>query len=317
MKVDESKQDISKVYLFNSDRPFHYFAGGEKNFAHGHEKEFKIKTAAYELVLCAAGRLSIMENEATTTLKPTEYYLIPAETVVKIQPAGDHGRFYWFQFLPKDDQRQLDFSEIDHQLVDRQKLSELANNVILPAHYHVHDAAKIETACQEALLKSRVNYYTDAVISYTVTQLLLEIANDFLMGLHQLTMSNPRAVEIISWVQENLDSQLTVQMIADHFGMNYRYVSRLIKKETGMTAANLIIQKKIDIARNLLLNSNLPLKVIANQAYFNDVKYFMRIFKKRVGLTPTQFRQQYMVDFLLNDTKTRHEQDRHGQGERG
>ena len=72
-----------------------------------------------------------------------------------------------------------------------------------------------------------------------------------------------------------------------------------------MTASNLIIQKKIEIACDLLLHSNLPLKVIADRAYFNDEKYFLRIFKKRVGQTPTQYRQQYMSDFLLNDTKTR------------
>lgn len=72
-----------------------------------------------------------------------------------------------------------------------------------------------------------------------------------------------------------------------------------------MTASRLILQKKLDIACGLLLKSNLPLKLIADQAYFNDEKYFLRCFKKQLGQTPTQYRQQYMDDFLLNDTRTR------------
>ena len=72
---------------------------------------------------------------------------------------------------------------------------------------------------------------------------MLEITNDFITGLHHLTRANLKATEIIDWLSSHLDADLTVRGLADHFEMNYRYVSRLIKKETRMTASRLILQK--------------------------------------------------------------------------
>ena len=177
--------------------------------------------------------------------------------------------------------------------------------MILPQYYQIREFNRINTMCLQTLLLIRGNYYTEALPSYAITELMLEIINDFITGLHHLTRANPKATEIIDWLSSHLDADLTVRGLADHFEMNYRYVSRLIKKETGMTASRLILQKKLDIACGLLLKSNLPLKLIVDQSYFNDEKYFLRCFKKQLGQMPTQYRQQYMDDFLLNDTRTR------------
>ncbi|EGS36127.1 transcriptional regulator, AraC family [Limosilactobacillus oris F0423] len=207
--------------------------------------------------------------------------------------------------FPKDSEERVAYQHVADAIRDRYDLGRLANNVILPQYYQIREFNRINTMCLQTLLLIRGNYYTEALPSYAITELMLEITNDFITGLHHLTRANPKATEIIDWLSSHLDADLTVRGLADHFEMNYRYVSRLIKKETGMTASRLILQKKLDIACGLLLKSNLPLKLIADQAYFNDEKYFLRCFKKQLGQTPTQYRQQYMDDFLLNDTRTR------------
>ena len=190
---------------------------------------------------------------------------------------------YWIQFFPKDSEERVAYQHVADAIRDRYDLGRLANNVILPQYYQIREFNRINTMCLQTLLLIRGNYYTEALPSYAITELMLEITNDFITGLHHLTRANPKATEIIDWLSSHLDADLTVRGLADHFEMNYRYVSRLIKKETGMTASRLILQKKLDIACGLLLKSNLPLKLIADQSYFNDEKYFLRCFKKAAG----------------------------------
>lgn len=302
MEVDKSN---IQVYLFNSDRPFHHYASGQLTVKKGTQYESDDRIAAYELLVCSVGKCQLITNQQVHQLKRGSCLVVEPQTSIQVISESPQVDLYWFQFLPKDDRELVDFQDVQAATRNRQQLSRLVNNVIIPEEYQVREFNRINTACLQALLLIKGNYYTDALPSYVVTELMLQITNDFIASLNHLTRTNPRAVEIIDWLGDHLDEKLTVRKLADHFGMNYRYVSRLIKKETGVTASNLIIQKKIEIACDLLLHSNLPLKVIADRAYFNDEKYFLRIFKKRVGQTPTQYRQQYMSDFLLNDTKTR------------
>lgn len=302
MEVDKSNM---QVYLFNSDRPFHHYASGEITVKKGEHREENDQLSAYELLICASGQGQLVADDRTWQLAKGTCVITPPRTKFELVGQASRTELYWFQFLPKDDRQLVDYQQVRTGIHNRQNLSRLVNNVIIPEQYQLREFNHINTSCLQTLLLVKGNYYTDALPSYAITELMLEITNDFVTGLHHLTRANPRAVEIITWLEENLDTTLTVRKLADHFGMNYRYVSRLIKKETGLTASNLIIQKKLEIACDLLLKSNLPLKVIADRSYFNDEKYFLRIFKKRIGQTPTQYRQQYMSDFLLNDTKTR------------
>lgn len=152
---------------------------------------------------------------------------------------------YWIQFFPKDSEERVAYQHVADAIRDRYDLGRLANNVILPQYYQIREFNRINTMCLQTLLLIRGNYYTEALPSYAITELMLEITNDFITGLHHLTRANPKATEIIDWLSSHLDADLTVRGLADHFEMNYRYVSRLIKKETGMTASRLILQKKI------------------------------------------------------------------------
>lgn len=302
MQVDKSNND---VYLFNSDRPFHHYASGQLALDREEPpKRFELGDA-YELLVCAGGQCRVSWERQGQLLRRGTCLLVAPHTKLELVGGTGPVTIYWIQFLPKDGEERVTDQQVTTAIRDRHDLGRLANNVILPQYYQIREFNRINTLCLQTLLLIRGNYYTEALPSYAITELMLEITNDFVTGLHHLTRVNPKATEIIDWLGSHLTAELTVRGLAEHFGMNYRYVSRLIKKETGMTASRLILQKKLDIACELLLKSNLPLKLIADQACFNDEKYFLRCFKKQLGQTPTQYRQQYMGDFLLNDTKTR------------
>jgi len=70
-----------------------------------------------------------------------------------------------------------------------------------------------------------------------------------------------------------------------------RYLSDALKAETGKTALEWIHLELIESAKKLLLASDATIAEVAYQLGFEYPNYFARLFKKKVGLTPTQYRQ--------------------------
>lgn len=82
----------------------------------------------------------------------------------------------------------------------------------------------------------------------------------------------------------------TVDSIASQLNMTPRYLSDALKVETGKTALENIHSYQIDKAKNLLLGSDDTVATIAHSLGFEYPQYFSRLFKNKVGMTPSQYR---------------------------
>ncbi|WP_440121467.1 helix-turn-helix domain-containing protein [Tenacibaculum sp. Ill] len=82
----------------------------------------------------------------------------------------------------------------------------------------------------------------------------------------------------------------SVQYFSNHLNLSASYLSDLLKKETGKNAQEHIHFQLIRKAKFLLLNSNATVAEVAYQLGFEHPPYFSRLFKKKMGITPTQFR---------------------------
>ena len=69
------------------------------------------------------------------------------------------------------------------------------------------------------------------------------------------------------------------------------YVSRLFKEELGLTFIEYLTKIRIDAAKRLLLETNMTVSEISDLVGYQDPSYFTKVFKKREGVTPTQFRR--------------------------
>ena len=87
----------------------------------------------------------------------------------------------------------------------------------------------------------------------------------------------------------------TVNHLAGDLFLSTRYLSDVLKQETGKNALEHIHLYLIAEAKNLLLSSNENVSGIAYQLGFESPSYFTRLFKKVVGLTPVQYKEQHMA----------------------
>ena len=83
----------------------------------------------------------------------------------------------------------------------------------------------------------------------------------------------------------------TVRYFADKVCLSPNYFGDLIKKETGKTAQECIQNKIIDLSKELLLATDKPVGQVAFDLGFQYSQHFSRLFKKRVGLSPNEYRR--------------------------
>jgi AraC-like DNA-binding protein len=93
--------------------------------------------------------------------------------------------------------------------------------------------------------------------------------------------------------RKNIDFGLpTVSYMAEKLNISSRYLSDMLKQETGKTALELIHLFLISEAKNLLMQGDQNISEIAFHLGFENATYFSRLFKKEIGLTPTEYREQ-------------------------
>lgn len=97
-------------------------------------------------------------------------------------------------------------------------------------------------------------------------------------------------VKILTYMQNNYRT-VTLEKLAESFHYTVPYVSKLIRNATGLTFTEILREIKFDVCRSLLLNSDLKINKIAEVAGFQNTDHFNRIFKKRMGVTPTEYKK--------------------------
>jgi AraC-type DNA-binding domain-containing proteins len=82
----------------------------------------------------------------------------------------------------------------------------------------------------------------------------------------------------------------TVNYMASKLFVSPKYLSDLLKQETGKTALELIHLYVISEAKNLLIEGNQSISEIAYSLGFENPPYFSRLFKKETGMSPKEFK---------------------------
>ena len=98
-----------------------------------------------------------------------------------------------------------------------------------------------------------------------------------------------RAMKIIE--KEYMDETLTLQSVSERLHVSPNYLGANLKKHAGDTFMNILIRKRMDVARNLIQNGPSRIAEVARRCGYSDQSYFGYCFKKYYGLSPARMRQ--------------------------
>lgn len=98
--------------------------------------------------------------------------------------------------------------------------------------------------------------------------------------------------QVIAYIQEHFaDANFSIQMVADAFSMRQNNLSQQFKRVTGQPPLQYVNHLRLEKGKELLAQSDLPLRVIATEVGFINESTFIRKFKATVGMTPGEYRR--------------------------
>lgn len=99
---------------------------------------------------------------------------------------------------------------------------------------------------------------------------------------------------ITRYMQEHLSEEISLAVLADEFHLNPHYISQLFKNEIGVGFLAYMTNIRIEKAKKLLLSTALSVTEISSYAGYSDYRVFTKVFKKTEGITPSQFRREFL-----------------------
>ncbi|MBR3870491.1 MAG: helix-turn-helix transcriptional regulator [Clostridia bacterium] len=152
----------------------------------------------------------------------------------------------------------------------------------------------------------RINAYVEEIFQYFYSENKFDrlMANAKLLTLLHLLVNEPRKNEnIISkcrqYVESHYYEDITTADMANTCSVSVSYLYKLFKAELGLTPGDFLLNCRISAAKNMLINSNLPLNEIAVNCGFNSQSYFSECFKRKCGISPHSFRKTTSTSYLL------------------
>ncbi len=107
-------------------------------------------------------------------------------------------------------------------------------------------------------------------------------------------MAPYRLRKAVSLIEQHLfdetEGRIALRTVARHVGMSYFHFSRAFKHAMGMTPTNYIIERRLERAKKLMQETDLPIADIALRSGFSSQSHFTTSFRRFVGITPRSFR---------------------------
>ena len=108
---------------------------------------------------------------------------------------------------------------------------------------------------------------------------------------YTLSCYSPLTQKVLTCISTELTADLSLKSLSELLSVNASYLSSLFKKEVGVSLTEYVNNSRIHYAQQLLIETELPIKTIAQQCGIPDIYYFGRLFKRITGTTPKAFRE--------------------------
>ena len=232
----------------------------------------------YQLLYISAGKLHLyVDGEERIITKGNMLLFRPGETQIYNLYSADKPETYWVHFtgsdvdllldyygMPKDENVFFTGTSPDYQWLFKQMIQELQ-------------------LC-------RVNY--EDLLNMNLRHIFLMI-NRFLKEGTELDSDALDEVERAThYFNENYNLNISIKAYANERHMSDCWFNRTFKHVTKVTPMQYIIQLRITNALNLLEHTNYNITQVANAVGYDDAYYFSRLFKKNVGVAPTEYRKR-------------------------
>lgn len=265
--------DDSSVRIWYSDTPWRYEM-------HDH--------SAVEILLTMEGSVTYTVEDAVYQVRKGEVLLIPSDTQHSLS-MGEGSSRYLFLLEPEGLQSMRDIKAL---------------NPHFQRTFHLRDGSEAHVRIRELLLRMESVYEKrellwNAVCYSYLLRIYAILGQRYLNGV-RFRSADPGGIaesEVITaamtYINNHYQQDLSLEDVAGFAGFSRYYFSRSFKKQTGYSFKDYLCQKRLQVAMDLLIRTDKPMKDVAVESGFGSVATFNRVFREKKSCTPTQFRAIY------------------------
>jgi len=191
------------------------------------------------------------------------------------------------------------------------KMKELSDGIVTinqPKIAALVGTSIIRTMCRQAVKSTGIHFMQLHAITQKYSQNVQndtsntekwtrEFIIDICRAVRENTTSNYsfHIRQTISYININLSEPISIDEIANEVNISVSHLSRLFKKEIGENISNYISQKRTEKACLMLKFSDLSVAEISQYVGYLDNNYFVKVFKKNHGMTPSLYRKEFKL----------------------
>lgn len=262
---------FSDIYLLQIGRL--YFNAGDIIKLHVH-KDF------FELTIITDGEGEIITNGQVTSVKRGDIYIsLPCDMHEIRSSKTAPMKYDFFSFFTENEsyKKELYQTSPAHQLSDRvfsdERIASLVGDAIME---FISDSV-----FSNELLYSIFNQ----IIVYVIRHIRKEVS----IKANAASQSESICYRIMNYIDTHIYTMKTLEEIAISLNYNYSYISSLFKKTTGNTVFSYYNNKRLEIARQLIEESNQTITEIAESLNYSSLYSFSHAFKEKYSSSPKNF----------------------------
>lgn len=240
--------------------------------------------ASHELIFVKQGELDMWEEDRVFHLE--------AGQVLHLWPGRQHGstkimplglKFYWIHFE----------TEETNGRNDRGANDTTAPMIKIPQVRHLAQPERLERLFRTFLDDQEMGVLNPYAANLLTTLMLVEVAQAEAQPAAELDDLNVVATWAHTYIRINYDRPITTSKVAEALGYNADYLGRIYRKVYGCTLTEAIHRRRVGVACDFLLDSNLNIEQIAQKCGYTDPDYFRRVFRRYMKISPGDYRNEY------------------------
>lgn len=194
--------------------------------------------------------------------------------------------------------------EVSHVYLSERLVGGIANEMMgcSAAEVRLHDLLRVQDpvllSAVDALTREATQpsaggaLYAEAVATQLVVHLMRNYASVHCPAACAKDCLTPaQRQRLVDYVEANLQSPLSLERLASEAGLGTWSFTRRFRQSFGCSAHQYLVERRLERARALLLQSAMPLKAIASACGFADQAHLTRVFKERLRTTPAALRR--------------------------
>ena len=166
------------------------------------------------------------------------------------------------------------------------------NIIVLIDNIDIERLSKINVEIEEAIN----NYLKFNVIieQRNITNGILQVKQDYLKLIEIIKIKNnfsPMVLYTINYIQANYYNNLNINHISEKLEVTSSYLSKILKKETGLSFIDFLTNTRIEKATQIMKDQSVKIYDVAELVGYSNQHYFCRAFKKIMGVSPTEYKR--------------------------